>query len=162
MLTQANVLLPSHDFSLVFVLIALSHSAAQLSSQSSTFNLQLSQQKSDYESTLLRHQTFIETLLANKAELQAKMATLSEEIVNLERGFEEKLEKVMREQEMEFKKRQEIFMQAEKVKRSVRITIVINMHCFKHNRLTDFCSLILNISRPFLRPLPSVFAAINS
>lgn len=79
------------------------------------------QQKAEYESTLLRHQSFIEQLMANKQELSGKVESLTHEIACLEAEFQKKLTAVLADAEVKFTARQEIFLQQERLKRDAHI-----------------------------------------
>jgi 5-azacytidine-induced protein 1 len=96
---------------------AKQHAEASLATLASTYELKLTSQKSDYESTLLRHQTFIEELIRDKEDLNRKVENLTGEIAQLEKQFEKRLEAVMQDQEFKFNQRTEVLLHSEKLKR---------------------------------------------
>ncbi|KAI9103264.1 hypothetical protein DFS34DRAFT_360586 [Phlyctochytrium arcticum] len=74
-------------------------------------------QRTEYETTIKRHLTFIDKLLAEKAELTSKCASLTEEVKGLEKSFKEAARVREEQHEREIKSQKEMWQQAEKVKR---------------------------------------------
>jgi 5-azacytidine-induced protein 1 len=77
----------------------------------------LSLQRKEYETTIKRHLSFVDALLAEKQELSSKAETLTSEFKILEKGFAEKVKAMEEKHNRDMKYQKETWAANEKLKR---------------------------------------------